>query len=114
MPSAVGAQSQPPGPLGGHHPLTFANTGVFTSKKFLVCFETEYTEYQAYQVAQGAKNLPASTGDARDVGSIPGLEDPLEEEMATRSLYSCLGNPMRGAWWATVHRVAKNWTCLSD
>ena len=22
--------------------------------------------------------------------------------------YSCLGNPMdRGAWWATVHRVAK-------
>ena len=29
--------------------------------------------------------------------------------------YSCLGNPMdRGAWQATVHRVAKCWTRLSD
>ena len=31
------------------------------------------------------KNLLASAGDIRDVGSIPGLEDPLEEEMATHS-----------------------------
>ena len=31
------------------------------------------------------KKLPASTGDARDVGLIPGLEDPLEEGMATHS-----------------------------
>ena len=31
------------------------------------------------------KNLPASTGDVRDVGSIPGREDPLEQEMATHS-----------------------------
>ena len=31
------------------------------------------------------KNLPANTGDVRDAGSIPGLEDPLEEEMATQS-----------------------------
>ena len=28
------------------------------------------------------KNLPANAGD---VGSIPGLEDPMEEEMATHS-----------------------------
>ena len=28
--------------------------------------------------------------------------------------YSCLGNPMdRGAWWATVHGVAKSQTRLS-
>ena len=27
--------------------------------------------------------------------------------------YSCLENPMdRGAWWATVHRLAKSWTRL--
>ena len=35
-------------------------------------------------------------------GRLPGVEDghPLQ--------YSCLGSPMkRGAWWATVHRVAK-------
>ena len=29
--------------------------------------------------------------------------------------YSCLGNSMdRGAWWATVHRVKKSQTLLSD
>ena len=29
--------------------------------------------------------------------------------------YSCLENPMdRGAWWATVYRVAKSQTPLSD
>ena len=29
--------------------------------------------------------------------------------------YSCLENPMdRGVWWATVHRVAKSWTRLSN
>ena len=29
--------------------------------------------------------------------------------------YSCLGNPMDGgAWWATVHGVAKSRTRLSD
>ena len=29
--------------------------------------------------------------------------------------YSCLGNTMdRGAWWTTVHGVAKSWTWLSD
>ena len=28
---------------------------------------------------------------------------------------SCLGNPLdRGAWWATVHGVAKSWTRLSN
>ena len=33
-------------------------------------------------MAQVVKNLPASTGNK---GSIPDLEDPLEEEMATHS-----------------------------
>ena len=31
------------------------------------------------------KNLPANAGDARDPGTIPGLGNPLEKEMATRS-----------------------------
>ena len=31
------------------------------------------------------KNLPVSAGDVRDVGSIPGQEDLLEEGMATHS-----------------------------
>ena len=29
------------------------------------------------------KNRPANAGDARDTGSFPGWEDPLEEEIAT-------------------------------
>ena len=28
--------------------------------------------------------------------------------------YSCLENPMDGAWWAAVHGVAKSGTRLSD
>ena len=31
------------------------------------------------------KNLPVDAGDAGDVSSIPGPEDPLQEEMATHS-----------------------------
>ena len=31
------------------------------------------------------RNSPATAGDARDLGWIPGLEDPLEKEMATYS-----------------------------
>ena len=37
----------------------------------------------AFQVALVVKNLSASAGDLRDVGSIPGSEDPLKEGMAT-------------------------------
>ena len=31
------------------------------------------------------KDPPADAGDTRDAGSIPGQEDPLEQEMATLS-----------------------------
>ena len=39
----------------------------------------------ASQVALMVKNPPANAGDTRDMGSIPGLEDLLEEDMATHS-----------------------------
>ena len=48
------------------------------------------------------------------VGSL-GREDPLEKEMATHSSILAWRIPMdRGAWWATVHGVAKSRTQLSD
>ena len=59
------------------------------------------------------KEPSANAGDIRDAGAIPGsgrypgggLGNPLQ--------YSCLENPMdRGAWWATVHGIAKSWTWL--
>ena len=39
----------------------------------------------ASQVAPVVKNLPANAGDTRDAESIPGLEAPLAEGMATHS-----------------------------
>ena len=51
------------------------------------------------------KSLPASAGDA---DSIPGLGSTPGGENGNPLQCSCLGNPMdRGAWWATVHGVAK-------
>ena len=61
--------------------------------------------HQGFPDGSVVENPPANAGD---LGSIPewgrspggGHDYPLQ--------YSCLGNPMdRGAWWATVHRVAK-------
>lgn len=65
----------------------------------------------ASQVALVGKNPPANAGDIRGVDSICGLGRSLEEGLSTHSSISWLENPMdRGAWRATVRRVAKNWT----
>ena len=65
----------------------------------------------ASQVALVVKDLPANAGDVRDVGSIPGLGRFPGGGHGNPPQYSCLENPIdREAWWATVHRVAKNWT----
>ena len=40
---------------------------------------------RASEVVLVVENPRASAGDKRDVGSIPGGEDPLKEEMATHS-----------------------------
>ena len=56
------------------------------------------------------KYLPANAGDTRDAGLIPGSEDSLEKEMATHSSILAWNAPWRGAWWATVHGIAKSWT----
>ena len=55
------------------------------------------------------KNLPANSGDARDLGLIPGLGRSPGEGNGDPLQYSCLGDPMdRGAWWATVHGVTES------
>jgi len=57
------------------------------------------------------KNPPANAGDIRDVGSIPELGRSPGGGHGNPLQYSCLENPMdRGAWQATVHRVAKSQT----
>ena len=68
---------------------------------------------QASQMALVAKNLPANAGDIRDEGSVPQLGRSPGEGNGNPLQYSCLENPMnRGAWRATVHRVAKSRTPL--
>ena len=57
------------------------------------------------------KNLPANAGD---LSSIPGSGKFAGEGNGNPFQYSCLENPMdRGAWWATVHGMAKSWTQLN-
>ena len=65
------------------------------------------------QVALAVKNLPATAGDVRGVDSILVLRRSPGERHGNPLQYSCLENPRdRGAWWATVHRVARSQTRL--
>ena len=57
------------------------------------------------------KDLPSNSGDVSDVGLIFALGRSPGGGQDNPFQYSCLENPMnRGAWRATVHRVAKSWT----
>ena len=56
-----------------------------------------------------------SACNAGDAGFIPGLGRSPEEGNGNPLQYSCLENPMdRGAWQATVHKVAKSQIQLGD
>jgi len=62
----------------------------------------------------GSPGGPASAGGIREAGSILGSGRSLGGGNGTLLQYSCQNNPMdRGAWWATVHGVAKSQTRLS-
>ena len=61
------------------------------------------------------KRMPANARDTGDMGLIPGSGRSTGEGNGNPLQYSCLENPMDiGAWWATVHGVAKSRTQLSD
>ena len=63
----------------------------------------------------GGSNGKASACSVGDLGLIPGLGRSPGEGNGNPLQYSCLENPMDGgAWWVTVHGVAKSWTRLSD
>ena len=65
----------------------------------------------ASQVAPVVKNLPATAGDIRDEGLIPGSGRSPGGGYGNPLQYSCLENPMdRGAWQATIHRVTQSCT----
>ena len=56
-----------------------------------------------------------SACNAGSTGLIPGLERSPGERRGSPLLYSCRETPMdRGAWWTTVHGIAKSQIPLSD
>ena len=56
----------------------------------------------------GGSDSKESACNAGDLGSIPGSGRSPGEGNGNPLQYSCLENSMdRGAWWATVHGVAK-------
>ena len=63
----------------------------------------------------GASDSKASTCTVEDPGSIPESGRSPGEGNGNPLQYSCLENSMHGgAWWATVHGVAKSGPRLSD
>ena len=79
--------------------------------RFLLCSHP-LLSIRASLVVQTVKRL-AAMQETR-APSLGG-EDPLEEGIATHSCILAWRIPMdRGAWWATVHGVAKSRTRLSD
>ena len=68
---------------------------------------------RASQVLLVVKNLPANAGDIRDIGLIPRWRRFSGGGHGNLLQYFCWENPVdKGAWWATVHRVAKSRTWL--
>ena len=63
----------------------------------------------------GSSDSKDSACNAGDLGSLPGSGRFPGEGNGYPLHYSCLEKSMdRGAWWVTVHRVAKSQTRLSD
>ena len=63
----------------------------------------------------GALDSKESAWNTGDPGLMPGSGRSPGEGNGYPLQYSCLENPMdRGAWWATVHGVAKSQTRLRD
>ena len=55
------------------------------------------------------KESACQSGDAKDLGLIPGLGRSPGEGDGNPLQYSCLGNPVdRGAWWATVDGITES------
>ena len=63
----------------------------------------------------GASDGKASAHNVGDLGLLPGPGRSPGEGNGNPLHYSCLENSMDGgAWWATVHGVAKSQTQLSN
>ena len=65
--------------------------------------------------SEAGKESACNAGATGDLGLTSGLVRSLGGGNGNPLQYSWLENPVdRGAWWATVHGVAKSRTCLSN
>ena len=79
-----------------------------TTFAYLIYFLVYYLFLLSFS---GGPDCKESTCNIGDPGSIPELGRSPGEENGNPLQNSCLGNSMeRGAWWATVHGVAKSQT----
>ena len=90
----------------------------FLHLNILILNNVSYEKYltrEASQVVLVVKNPPASAGDIRDMGSIPGSGRFPGGGHGNLLQYSCLEMPIgRGAWWAIVHELQRVKHDLSD
>ena len=96
--------------------LLLLPTGSFRNQQQIFGFISyEVLTQGASQAVLVVKSPPASARDVRDMDLIPGLGRSPGGGHGNPLQYSCLENPMdRGAWWATVHGIAKSWTRLKQ
>ena len=85
------------------------------TEKHVVTYVNSFSLYLMQQLdfpsGSAVKNLPAVHKPQEMWAQSLGQEDPLKEENSNPLPYSCLENHTdRGAWQATVHRVAKSQT----
>ena len=62
----------------------------------------------------GGSDGKESACNAADLGLISDQEDALVKGMATHSGILAWRIPWTGAWWAKVHGIEENRTCLSN
>ena len=76
---------------------------------FVKSVNTHLSALWASQVVLVVKNPPANAGDTEDASLISGSGRSPGGGSGNPLQHSCLENPMdRGAWWATIHVVAKS------
>ena len=75
----------------------------------------DITRWDPLTLLISGSEVKASACNAGDLGLIPGSGRSPGEGNGNSLQYSCLENPTDGgAWWATVHGLAKSRTRLSN
>ena len=90
-------------------------TGIKGTGPIFIFYTPPFIDATSWMGFPGGSDDKESACSAWEAGSIPGSRRSPGVGNGNPLQYSCLENPRdRGAWWATVHRVTKSWTRLSN